>query len=226
MQFEVDRTTQRTDMGKKSREDKREAARQEQIKKATAEEKMAEMQYYYAMLESKNTDNVDLNALTEQEQIQMIERLSLEEQVDPNDQFASFAAAIRRQNATNPSYDSIQIPQEFVVPEEIEVEADESTSEIDAYSDEPNSAELYLKSPVDFEVPNAFATNEIVQELKQRIVTLNERIETVTLCDLCMERGKTLAMIPCGHLTCNTCKQKSVCPFCSVPITDWLTIYL
>ncbi|KAL0492002.1 E3 ubiquitin-protein ligase bre1 [Acrasis kona] len=193
-------------MGRRHKREQREKSREKDKEKALKLGDMADMQLYYAMLESqKQFDNEELP----------IEDLNISE--EPS-KFQQFAQALRSQRQEI-------LPSEINVVEA--VPENEETDEEDDEEDEELSTneEEYLPSPV-FEVAQEFTLDETVQRLLKTVDSLNERIETITLCDLCMEVAKNTAMIPCGHVTCQHCVGSEKCPFCDETVMGRLTIYL
>ena len=45
-------------------------------------------------------------------------------------------------------------------------------------------------------------------------------------CCVCMDAGRNIAFIPCGHSVCGSCDGKlTLCPVCRTPIADRLRLY-
>jgi len=55
---------------------------------------------------------------------------------------------------------------------------------------------------------------------------LKEILEEKRLCSICMDRPKSVALIPCGHLLCGECsKEMKTCCFCSARLTKKVSLF-
>lgn len=68
-----------------------------------------------------------------------------------------------------------------------------------------------------------------IQELNQKMQKRIEELYIKTLCSICFINEKNLALIPCGHLFCSNCIEKTftaVCPNCRRDFKDKLLVFL
>ena len=62
----------------------------------------------------------------------------------------------------------------------------------------------------------------MTESWRQKLEALEEKIE----CQICFERPKAVAFIPCGHQTCELCAGKvTECYWCRIPIERLLNLY-
>jgi hypothetical protein len=46
------------------------------------------------------------------------------------------------------------------------------------------------------------------------------------LCSICVDAGKNITLVPCGHQLCLGCSsQLTICPFCNQAIGDRVRVY-
>ena len=63
---------------------------------------------------------------------------------------------------------------------------------------------------------------DMTESWRQKLEALEEKIE----CQICFERPKAVAFIPCGHQTCELCAGKvTECYWCRIPIRELLNLY-
>jgi len=64
---------------------------------------------------------------------------------------------------------------------------------------------------------------KVLRNLRDR---LQEQEEKDEVCNICMDRYKETALVPCGHRYCDICPANfEVCPLCSKTFTDVLKIF-
>ena len=67
---------------------------------------------------------------------------------------------------------------------------------------------------------------ETIKQLNKKVESLTNRLDSLTLCDLCMREHKAVAIVPCGHVSCKTCVQnEKTCPYCDGQVHSILNIY-
>ncbi|BDA44522.1 Acyl-CoA-binding domain-containing protein 4 [Coccomyxa sp. Obi] len=69
------------------------------------------------------------------------------------------------------------------------------------------------------------AMNEKISAREAAVAERERAAEEATLCSLCMERPKTVAL-GCGHQTCSDCADEhDSCPFCRKPVQHRIVLY-
>jgi hypothetical protein len=67
---------------------------------------------------------------------------------------------------------------------------------------------------------------ETIKQLNKKVESLTNRLDSLTLCDLCMSEHKAVAIVPCGHVSCKACvENQKMCPYCDGRVQSILNIY-
>ena len=93
-------------------------------------------------------------------------------------------------------------------------------------ADESEALDARLAASADALLSENAALRATARADAARVRSLTADLEHERLCDICIERSKDAACVPCGHLLCGECARKCrACPTCRRTIDSVLPIF-